>query len=537
MKRTISLMLALMLAVSLLAGCGGDPGTSTQPGAASSVGMTDIKDVQTDTKADATKTYKKDIKIALIGGLATFNPQGTSNTVHDVVHKMTFNQLVSLNDSTAEIEAELAESWEVESSSSYLFKLRKGVKFSNGEELTSDDVVFTFRELPSLTGETTAAATVLNSIDTVTAIDEHTVRITLNKADADFLYRMYLPAYSIFNREACEADLAAGVRTGTGGWIVTELAAGDHISYKRFDDSWVWEESGVSPTETITFTVRAETAARAIAVQTGEVAAAFQLTLSDVDTLKGDSRVETLTFASENLDFFFFNLSDGMFADDKNLQYAVAYALDFDSCNLLQNNGMAERAYTMWGKNQYGYYDGYEHLEHNLEKAKEYMAKSKYPNGCDIKLVFHNTKHANVAALVQEQLKKIGVNASIIETDLAGMRTMLQGEPGLYDCGLSAISLQAIGDRFHFIGQVGSATNRAKYYDDYIQGLYDKALAESDDAARKAIYKEIQEIILEDKPYVPMYYGVEAVAWHTGVSGVIWSADAKPDFTHIMWEQ
>jgi peptide/nickel transport system substrate-binding protein len=230
-------------------------------------------------------------------------------------------------------------------------------------------------------------------------------------------------------------------------------------------------------------------------------------------------------------------MSDGVFVGDKNLQYAVAYAMDFNACNLLQNDGKAERAYTMWAKGQYGHYDGYEHMEHNLEKAKDYLAKSNHPNGCDIKLVFHNAKHANVAALVQEQLKKININASIIETDLAGMRTMLQGEPGQYDCGLSAISLQAIGDRFHFIGQEGSATNRAKYYDDYIQSLYDKALAETDDATRKAIYKEIQEIIFDVKPYVPMYYGVEAVAWHKGVTGVIWSPDTKPDFTHIMWEE
>ena len=134
MKRTISLMLALMLIVGLVA-CGGGT-TSQTPAGSSSAGMTDIKDVQTDTKVDETKTYKKDIKVALIGGLAVFNPQARMDNVHDTCYKMVYNQLVNLNEETATMEPELAESWEVESSSSYLFKLRKDIKFSNGEPFT-----------------------------------------------------------------------------------------------------------------------------------------------------------------------------------------------------------------------------------------------------------------------------------------------------------------------------------------------------------------------------------------------------------------
>ena len=249
MKRTISLMLALLLIVGLMA-CGGTGTTSQAPSGSSSGGMTDIKDVETDTKVDETKTYKKDIKVALIGGLAVFNPQARMDNVHDTCYKMTYNQLVNLNYETASMEAELAESWEVESSSSYLFKLRKGVKFSNGEEFTADDVVFTFTELPFLTNEYNNATAVINEIEKVTAVDEYTVRFELNKPDADFLNRMYLQPYSIFNREACEADLTNGIRVGTNGWIVTDFVAGDHISYKRFDESWVWEDGGMNPTET-----------------------------------------------------------------------------------------------------------------------------------------------------------------------------------------------------------------------------------------------------------------------------------------------
>ena len=535
MKRTISLMLALMLIVGLVA-CGGSGTTSQTPTGSSSAGMTDIKDVETDKTVDETKTYKKDIKVALIGGLTVFNPQARMDNVHDTCYKMVYNQLVQLNSETSAVEGELAESWEVESSSSYLFKLRKDIKFSNGEPFTADDVVFTFTELPFLTNEYNNATAVINEIEKVTAVDENTVRFELNKPDADFLNRMYLQPYSIYNREACEKDLAAGIRIGTNGWIVTDFVAGDHISYKRFDESWVWEDGGMNPTETITFSVRPESSSRAIAVQTGEVAAAHQLTLADVGTLASDPNVETMTFASENVEYFCFNLTDGVFADDENLRYAAAYAMDFDACNLLKHEGKAERAYTLWAKNQYGYYDGFEKLEHDLDKAKEYMAKSKTPNGCDVKMVFHNGANANVAALIQEQLKKIGINANIIETDTAGMTALVNGGPGQYDCVVSGISTQTIGDRYNFIGIVKS-TNRAKYINEDMQALFKKALGESDDTARKAIYQEIQETLNKDKPYLPMYYGVESVAWNKKVTGIQWSPDTKPDYSHIKWEE
>ena len=99
------------------------------------------------------------------------------------------------------------------------------------------------------------------------------------------------------------------------------------------------------------------------------------------------------------------------------------------------------------------------------------------------------------------------------------------------------ISLQTIGDRFHFIGNISNATNRARWDDPDLQAKFDKGLAESDDAARKEIYKEIQNYIHDAYVYVPLYYEVAAIGWHEGVTGIVWTPDTKADFSHIMWEE
>ena len=537
MKKILAGILVICMVMGLAA-CGGNdnPSNPTQsqdivPGTQPSV---------TSPSVDAAKTYKKHINISLSGTISAVNPQVSSNNAADTMYKMIYNQLVGFNYETGELKPELAESWEKESLSSYVFHLRKDVKFSNGEPFTSDDVKWTFEEYPSKTEETlnSSIKNVTDKVEKIECPDDYTVRFVLKENDADFLNRMYLQSQSIFNREACEADMKEGVRIGTNGWIVTEFIAADHISFKRFDDSWVWLDTGVCPTETVTMTVKAEASTRGIAVQTGEDAATMGISLTDVAQMKNDPNVETVVYNAENVYYFFFNMKDSPVAQDENVRMAVAYALNFDELNAVMYNGLASRTYTLWGKSQYGYFNDVENkIDYNLEKAKEYMAKSNYPNGVQVKFVYHTANQASVVAVIQQQLKAIGIECEIIATDLTGMTTLFKADPIAYDMGYSGISLQTIGDRFSFIGKDNNTTNRGKYVDADLQAKFAQARAEQDDAARKQIYKEIQQFLYDLKAYIPLYYAVESTVYHKGVSGVEWCPDSKFDFSHVMWEE
>ncbi len=543
MKKIFAGILAILMVMGLAA-CS-NPGNESKPGGESQQNSTqDVvpssQKIETEVSVDVTKTYKKHINISMSGTISALNPQVSSNNAADTMYKMVYNQLVAFNYDTGDLMPELAESWEKESLTSYLFHLRKGVKFSNGEEFTADDVVFTFTEYGDKSGETlnSGALTIKNAIDHMECPDDYTVRFVLKAGDADFLNRMYLQSQAIFNREACEADMAMGVRVGTNGWICTEFVAADHVSFKRFDESWVWNDTGICPTETVTMTIKAEASTRAIAVQTGEDAATMGIALTDVAQLKDDPNVETVVYSAESVQYFFFNMKDSPVAQDENVRMAVNYALNVDDLNEVMFNGLAEKTFTLWGKSQYGYYGDIQNkVEYNLDKAKEYMAKSKYPNGVNVKFVYHTANQAAVVAVVQQQLKAIGIECEIIATDLTGMTTLFKADPVAYDMGYSGISLQTIGDRFAFIGKDNNTTNRGKYVDAALQEEFAKARAEADDTARKQIYKEIQQKLYDVKAYIPLYYAVEATCFHKGVSGVEWCTDGKFDFSHIMWEE
>ena len=536
-KRALSLLLIAMMLLPTLAGCGG---STSEPGGTSikEEDIVDITKVDQDTKVDETKTYKKELTVSQGNPVVNFNPQFKMDNAHDTAFKMVYNQLVEYDYATGELAPELAESWVVTDSQHYTFTLRKGIKFSNGEELTADDVIFTFTELPVLC-EGTSGAAVWNEIESITANGDYEVSFVLTAPDADFLYRMYLQPYSIMNREACEKDLESGLRVGTNGWIVQDFVSSDRIVFTRFDESWVWEESGVSPTEKVTMTYMAEGSARTIALQTGEVAATT-LDSTTYESVANDPNVQTLVYDSETLMYVLCNMNQhlenpSILSQDKNLRYAIAYALNYDDLNTYHMDGKASRAYSYWGKNQYGLFEDFdEKVDFDLEKAKEYMAKSTVPGGCTLKLATGPAREG-LATLVQSQLKQIGIDIVIDVGDTATMTAHVKA--GDFDLMFYNITLQTIGDRCHFVSNYSSSTNRAKYENEEMAAKFDQALAETDDAKRRELYKEIQIMMNDDKPYIPFYYEISMVGWHTGVSGVQWTPDNKPDYSHIMWAE
>lgn len=531
MKRSLALILAIVITMALVA-CGGTPTTSSSSTGATS-GTTDIKDVNKDqqTQIDETKTYKKELNIPFSTDITQMDTMLSTGAGTDPVYKMMYNHLVAYNWDERTLDPELAESWTAESVTSYVFNLRKGVKFSNGEELTADDIVFTFVDRPKAVEGTTGTA-VWNEIETVEVINDYSVRFKLTKPDADFLYRLYLTPYSVLNRDACEKDAENGHMIGTGGWSVESWTTGEHVTLVRNDDSWVWEETGMNPTEKIVFRYMNEKAARTIALQNGEIAINHQVNDADVATLEADKNVHVATISTETMYYIAFNMQNGKLAKDAKLRQAVAYALNYDEILDFETDGLGQRAISMWGSTQYGLFEDFaEKYEYNPEKAKQLMADAGCPDGFEMLLIGNRASQE----LIQDQLKEVGITVKVEKTNSAAMTAAVK--EGTYDALIYSISLQSIGDRFAFIPNVNHSTNRAKYDNPEMMAKFTEALAETDDAKRKEIYKEIQIELHEDLPYLPLWYNAITIGWCDGVSGVNWEADSKFDYTHIRWEE
>ena len=539
MKKSIAMILAIVMMMALVA-CGGgntstpstsNPGTTSTPVQEGTAGLNKPDEPVT---ADPAVKYRDHVEIAASAVPTTLDPYQKSDVSHDVAFKLSHNQLIFYNYETRTYEPELAVEWKTEAGDSYWFKLRQGVKFQNGEELTADDVLWSWIERPK-TMEKVGVTSLVNLVDSVEVINDYELRVKLKSPNTDFLSTVGVSGASILNREACTADAANGFSIGTGGWKFTNHVANDQVSYEKFEDSWVWAGKE-TPTKTLTLRQRPEASAVTVAVQIGECATAVSGNGNEYETMKNNPSVRMNVFASETLEFMYFNMKDGVLADDPNLRKAIAYAIKYDDLNLARFDGLATRQKNFWGPNQPGRVELPDDLtvDYDLEKAKDYLSKSKQPNGCTINIctvaVFET-----YAVVIMENLKALGITVNVETLDGTGFNAKMNEGVG-YDIGIYNISLNANATRFSFICNPTSTTNRAHYDNPEMLAKYDAAKAEPDEAKRMELLKEIQYEFAEDMPYVPFFTGVSYTIENAKAGGAQWSADTKHDFTYV-WQQ
>ena len=529
MKKLLPLFLAMFMIIALAA-CGETKPEETTAEQRTAAALTDFYSQPAETQSPEA-TFKKEITVAHWQAIDSIDPCLKNGNAAECVYKMIHGQLVNYDWISGTQTPDLALSWEIENAASYVFHLRQGVKFHNGEEMKADDVVYSFVERPAAVQGTTGTA-VWNEIEKVEVIDDYTVRFILKDNDADFMNRIYLGYYPVLNRKACEADSEKGYYIGTGGWKIEEFKPNDRVVFTRFDDSWVWKENGVTPTEKVTMRFIEESTTYAIALQNKEIAAASQIASVDLAAIEA-SGAHTVTYEAESLYYMIFNMANGKFANSEDLRKAVAYAINYEELIDYATEGLGSRAYSMWGKSQYGLFEDFdEKYEFNLEKAKEYLTKAGYPNGIEVKLLI---KDKNVAPLLQAQLKAAGFEVIVDVKDTAGANAAVKEKD--FDLYYNGITLQPIGGRFAFIPDIKHSTNRAFYDNPDMVAQFTAAQNETDDAKRKEIYKEIQIEINNEIPYLALFYPAASIAYCDGVSGVLWEPDSKPDYSGIRWAE
>lgn len=530
MKKTLALILAIVMTMALVA-CGGSKtpttsGTTTPEEPKQGTSTTDMNKDKVEIKEDV--KYKEKIVLGSSGKTTTTDPQVVSNIQHDTIFKLTHNSLICYDWEKKEMVPELATEWSVSADGlTWTFKLRNDVEFHNGEKMTSDDVVYTF-ERAKATG--VSGATTYKQIAEIKALGDYEIQMTLTQPNADWLYMLQYTTCSILNREAVEKDEINGAGVGTGGFKVTSWENGGNVNFERYDNSWVWKVNTLTPTKYITMATMTEASARAVATQTGEVDFNMSVDLIEIPVLAKDAKLQTATIDVDTIYFLGFNNETGIMTD-VNMRKAVSYAVDPQEMLDAYYEGYGNLCKSLWGPNQYGLYTDYsDPLETNIDKAKEYLAKTSY-KGENLRLVTL-TQWADMGALLQAQLLKVGIKTEIVTVDSQGLNATCKAKE--FEIFFYNKSCGPHGDQFRTLLTYGHNTNRAQWNSPRVMELLDLAVVENDDAKRKAMYQEIQQIAHDEMPYRPMYYGTNGYAWGKNVSGVLWCGDNKHDYTQIV---
>lgn len=526
MKKYVSLLLALVMVLGMLSGCAKDetPDAPDSPTPTPAPGSASDPDVETSSlfvPIPEASAYKKDVVIGVNHAFTVLDPHGTFNVNHNVQNVLVYDRLLSWNTEKKMFEPELATEWKWLDNTTLNIKLRDDVYFHNGEKMTADDVEFSFKRCVEI-GQTGAAN--MKMVTDFEIINDYELNLCLSEANVDFLAYLALAYSSIVNREAVEKDDTYGCRIGTGAWICVEMSENDYMKLKRNDNYW-----GEKPkSETMTIRTIPEDSTRLIALQNKEVDICFNPNVLEKDIIEQDAKLSLYSFDRTGCTYFAFNSQQAP-GNDQNFRLAVAYAIDVDELMVVGADGMAKKATTNWGWTTYGYDESIPARTRDLNKAKEYLAKTEHRT----LEITCTAGYKLIAETIQAQLKDIGVTVNVNEVQSAAQTAMTKFATASHQSMVYGLSWNEHAEDARRPYYKDSNANKAVIHDQDIYDLIDAGKREFDDAKRKEIYSKVQQLNQDRGYYLPLYFAQGLMAMDKNAGGVQLSPSNIHDLTYF----
>lgn len=479
LKRIMTGALAAAMAFSLAA-CGQDSSsTDVASDSSSSSSMLTTPDTASTTNATASD---EELTVALMGEPSTlFALGGTLVESGLVIENAMGGRLLEFDASTGEISPSLADTYELVDDTHARFHLRDGACYSDGTPVTAEDVLYSFNVAKENAVSFTSYFDMANS----SAEDDQTVIIAFTEYVPGWEQLFANPAATITSE--ANVNAVGGVDNaghnppiGCGRYVFKEWSSGQYILIERNEN--YWDDSYTGYYKTIRFTFIPDAASRVLALQSGDVDVAQRISMSDYMALQNNPDAKGLPFATDRVFNLMFNVQSDVFSNEL-LREAVAYALDPQAVNALQNMGQGQ-VVQGWLTETHPYYKEYYeggHVPYDPEKAKELMAQAGFPDGFDCTLVTQAATQ-QIATVIQESLRQVGINMEIQtleqSTYVANMRA------GEYDCYVGATTAGTLSpDNFNQLDPAKIGVTVGGYRDDRPEVSDMIALASSPDEA------------------------------------------------------
>ena len=478
-KRVFALFTAMFLLCGMLAGCGPTGSSSTT--------------------TDGSDDGAKDTLIVAIPESPTYmDPMVQASIGTYRVTTQMFDRLVMM-DNDMNLVPGLAESWEVIDDTTTVFHLRQGVKFHNGEEMTSEDVKYSLERCIANPGVNYNYLI----IESITCDDDYTVTIKTSAPFNALLYRLSLDAASIICKSAdTSAEEFNKNPVGTGPFKFVSWELGGDVVLEAFEDYW----GGAPAVKRVIFRMIPEALNRTIGLETGEVDLAYDLGITDLESLADNASVTTLTSPSTTVWYVGMNVQKAPF-DNEKVRQAVAYALDPQGYIDLVFSGEATPAnYTMLPPSVDGYVSDCSDYSCNVEKAKELLAEAGYPDGFSTTLWCSDTQvMRDSAVVIQEQLRQVGINAEVKTLESGQFQSETgNGAHDMFIMSKTSIDPDSMLRSMYHTEALGPSGNRCFWTTPEVDALIDEASTTTDTEHAMELYAEIQSKVAEAAPLVPM---------------------------------
>ena len=395
----------------------------------------------------------------------------------------------------------------------YTCKLKDGLKWSDDQPLTADDVLFTFETF--MAQDESGSMKVNDKNVEVKKVDDTTVEFKLPSVAASMpenISNVTLLAKHVFEgKDSLDMDLGQGesAAVGCGPYIFEEYKSGEYIKCKA-NPNYMNGEAKI-PNVILQIITNPETAKAAL--QNGEVDAWVMLP----NELEGMDDFKVNAYSEGRVAYVKLNrVSDNM--QDLNYRKGIFYALNREEILKASYTSMdyAEASVSFLPKNNGYYSEDVEQYNQDLEKAKELVKNGPK----SLKLCYRNddTAQTTQAQVIQAELKEIGIDVELCGIDLAAyMKTAYDNADKAYDMYLGGYVMTIDPDGFNGMFGTGQMIN---YASEELDQLFADGRAESDPAKRKEIYNKAQKLVADEALFYPFGTNLRLLVTNPALEGI-----------------
>jgi len=508
MKKSLYALLTLFVALALLAGCGPtaqpEP-EATQPPAAQEPAA---------TAAPVEAPISTDLKILRDGSsldqdLSSLDPQSEMSLAMYRVARNLYSTLVRLGyEGDLNIYPDLATSWDISDDGKvYTFHLRQGVKFHTGQELTANDVKFTFERLydPALASPASFFGQFIvgakdklegnaTEVPGIRVVDDYTIEFTLSEPYGAFLAELVTPCLGILSQEEVEkwgADYLVHP-SGTGPFKLQEWVRGEKIVLGANPDYY----EGPPALDAVEVIVIEDEATGMLKFENGELDV-YDVPSADFERLTTDPKWKDLVLRIPALDSYYFQLNNfSPPLDDVRVRQAIAYAIDRQSIldKILKSGALA---YTVLPPGMPCYNPDIAHYDYDPEKAKALLKEAGLEDGFTIRVV--QRTQSDVVDAIAAQLAEVGITVEMEMVERSAFWDIVyKGQTDAYYLSWWA-DFADPHNFFVYIWRSAPETEESKnmYVNEQVDALIDEAAITTDMDERCELYHQIEQIGIE----------------------------------------
>ena len=477
--------------------------------------------------AAASVAAPKSTKDTLIYGVNaepnSLDPAQTKDTVTHMMSLQIYDTLVGVDpkDYTRYVPG-LATEWKFSpDNKEVLFTIRKGVKFHNGDTMTTDDVLFSLNR----SFKSSFSSGIRTSIKGFEKVDDDHIKLVLKYPYAPILEVMSNLTFGIASPRAIKECEAKGVNfarnpVGTGAYKFKQWKSGDQLVLERFDDYW----NGPGAIKTVVYKLIPDAASGAIGLEDGSLDFYYIPAHTDYQNLESLENLTHITCPGIGVHHITFNTTDGIFKD-KRLRQAVAYALNRDDMVIGGAEGYADVCNVLCPVSIFGYDKDAKWYEQNLDKARQLLKEAGYPNGFDVVFSMQGSAtYMNPAEVMQDQLRQIGINVTFDKMERATYLDVVAGKrkfvASLRMINASIRDADFILNRRVHSAMIGGGNNYSGYSNPNVDKWIEEARQISDPAVRMDLYRKVYAQLKEDVPLIPIYTDYQKFFFNKHLKGV-----------------